>query len=118
VLISFPELIISCFRDDPEVLAVGVRALRLQALALLALPFCVATEMLFQSTGHRAGSTFLSGLRNGVLFIPALLLLSSLRGLAGIQEAQPLANVASLPLAVICSLYYFHNLPKMQRKEA
>lgn len=118
VLIGFPEPVISCFRDDPEVLAVGVRALRLQALALLALPFCVATEMLFQSTGHRAGSTFLSGLRNGVLFIPALLLLSSLRGLAGIQEAQPLANVASLPLAVICSLYYFHNLPKTQRKEA
>ena len=47
-------------------------------------------------------------------WIPALLLLSSLRGLAGIQEAQPLANVASLPLAVICSLYYFHNLPKAQ----
>lgn len=118
VLVSFPEPIISCFRDDPEVLAVGVRALRLQALALLALPFCVATEMLFQSTGHRAGSTFLSGLRNGVLFIPALLILSNLRGLAGIQEAQPLANVASLPLAVICSLHYFRNLPKTQRDKA
>lgn len=117
VLLCFPGPIILCFRDDPEVLAVGVRALRLQSLALLALPFCVATEMLFQSTGRRGGSTFLSGLRNGLLFIPALLLLAKMRGLAGIQEAQPLANVASLPLAAICSLHYFRNLPKTQQDE-
>lgn len=112
VLLVFPEAIIACFRDDPAVLAVGVRALRLQAVALLALPVCVATEMLYQSTGHRGGATLLSGLRNGLLFIPLLLVLSAMCGLAGIQEAQPLSYVLSLPIVLPFIVRFFSRLPK------
>ena len=111
VLFVFPEPIIARFRDDPAVLAVGVRALRLQAVAMLALPISVATEMLYQCTGHRAGATFLSGLRNGLLFLPLLLVLSSVRGLAGIQEAQPLSYVLSLPFTLPFIVRFFRNLP-------
>lgn len=111
ILLVFPEPIIACFQDDPAVLQVGVRALRLQAIALLALPVCVATEMLYQSTGHRGGATLLSGLRNGLLFIPLLLVLSSVRGLAGIQEAQPLSYVLSLPVSVVFIVRFFSGLP-------
>ena len=111
VLFVFATPIISYFRDDPDVLLVGVRALRLQAVALLALPVCVACEMMYQSCGHRGGATFLSCLRNGVLFIPLLLLLSSTRGLAGIQEAQPLSFVLALPLTVPFIVRFFRMLP-------
>ena len=99
--------IIAIFRDDPDVLAVGVRALRLQAVAILALPVSVACEMLYQSCGHRGGATLLSGIRNGILFIPLLLILSSVRGLAGIQEAQPLAYVLSLPICIPFIIRFF-----------
>ncbi len=112
ILFVFPEAIIACFLDDPAVLQVSVRALRLQAVALLALPMCVSTEMLYQSTGHRGGATFLSGLRNGLLFIPLLLVLSAVRGLAGIQETQPLSYVLSLPVAVLFSMRFFSKLPQ------
>ncbi len=112
VLFVFAEPIISCFRDDPDVLMVGVRALRLQAVALLALPVCVMCEMLYQSCGHRAGATFLSCLRNGLLFVPLLLILSATRGLAGIQEAQPLSFVLSLPVTLPFIVRFFRNLPK------
>ncbi|MDO4538488.1 MAG: MATE family efflux transporter [Coriobacteriales bacterium] len=112
VLFVFAEPIVSIFRDDPAVLVVGTRALRLQAVALLALPVCVATEMLYQCTGKRLGATFLSGLRNGLLFLPLLLALSNLRGLAGIQEAQPLAYVLSLPLTIPFILAFFRRLPQ------
>ncbi len=112
VLLVFPEPIIACFQNDPAVIEVGVRALRLQAIALLSLPVCVATEMLYQSTGHRSGATFLSGLRNGLLFIPLLLVLSSLRGLAGVQEAQPLSFVLSLPVTIPFIVRFFSDLPQ------
>ncbi len=112
VLLVFPEPIIACFQNDPAVIEVGVRALRLQAIALLSLPVCVATEMLYQSTGHRAGATFLSGLRNGLLFIPLLLVLSSVRGLAGVQEAQPLSFVLSLPVTIPFIVRFFSDLPQ------
>lgn len=112
ILFVFATPIIARFRDDPEVLMVGVRALRLQAVALLALPLCVSCEMLYQSCGHRGGATFLSGLRNGLLFIPLLLLLSATRGLSGIQEAQPLSYVLSFPLTVPFVVRFFRKLPQ------
>ncbi len=89
LLIVFSGSLIGLFRDDPAVIEIGTRALILQALASLALPPCMTTEMLLQSTGKRLHASLLSSLRNGLLFIPLLLILSSLRGLAGIQEAMP-----------------------------
>lgn len=112
VLFVGAEPIIALFRDDPAVLEVGVRALRLQAVALLALPLSVSCEMLYQSCGHRVGATLLSGTRNGLLFIPLLLILSATRGLAGIQEAQPLSYVLSVPIAIPFIVRFFRRLPK------
>lgn len=117
VLFVGAEPIIARFRDDPAVLEVGVRALRLQAIALLALPLSVSCEMMYQSCGHRVGATLLSGLRNGLLFIPLLLVLSAIRGLAGIQEAQPLSYVLALPIAIPFVVRFFRQLPPEQPGE-
>ncbi|MCR5783228.1 MAG: MATE family efflux transporter [Clostridia bacterium] len=112
VLVIFSGSLIGIFRDDPEVIAVGTRALRLQAIATTLLPPCMMTEMLYQSTGKRMGATFLSALRSGILFIPLLLILSHFRGIAGIQEAQPLSYVIAFPLTIPFMLYFFRKLPK------
>ncbi len=112
LLLIFSGHLIGLFRDDPEVIAVGTRALRLQALAHLFLPICMTTEMLFQSTGKRLGASFLSALRNGLLFIPLLLILSHFRGIAGIQETQPLAILMSVPVTLPFAMAFFRKLPK------
>ena len=112
VLIIFAEPLTGIFRDDPEVIGIAVRALRLQALAQLLLPPCMAIEMLFQSTGKRLGASILSSLRSGLLFIPALLILANLRGLEGIQEAQPLALLISMPISIPFGILFFRKLPK------
>jgi Na+-driven multidrug efflux pump len=105
------ENMIGLFRDDPEVIAVGTRALKLQMFSLICLPPCMSTEMLYQSTGRRLGATLLSALRNGLIFIPALLILAQLRGLSGIQEAQPVSQVLALPLTVLLGFLFFRKLP-------
>lgn len=63
------ENMIGLFRDDPEVIGIGTRALKLQMFSLICLPPCMSTEMLYQSTGRRLGATLLSALRNGLIFI-------------------------------------------------
>lgn len=105
------ENMIGLFRDDPEVIGIGTRALKLQMFSLICLPPCMSTEMLYQSTGRRMGATLLSALRNGLIFIPALLILTQLRGLSGIQEAQPVAQVLALPLTVLLGWMFFRKLP-------
>ena len=110
-LIAFSGNLIGLFRDDPAVIEIGTRALRLQALATLVLPPCMMVEMLFQSTGRRMGASILSALRSGLIFIPALLILSQFRGLAGIQEAQPVSLLLSVPVFAVFAAAFFRKLP-------
>ena len=117
LLIIFSGDLIGLFRDDPEVIKIGTRALILQAIASCALPPCMTTEMLLQSTGKRLHATLLSSLRNGLLFIPTLLILANLRGLAGIQEAMPVALALSLPVAAPFAVLFFRRLPKEDRED-
>lgn len=110
------EPLIGFMRDDASVIEIANRALRLQCVALVFLPFCVVTEMQLQSTGQKLMSSLMSVARNGLLYIPLLFLLWQTRGLAGIQEAQPLVYVLSFFLAIVFAVLFFRKLPKKDIK--
>lgn len=112
VVLIFSGNCIRIFRDDPEVIAIGTRALRLQCVAILFLPFSTVTEMLLQSTGQRLSASLLTAMRSGLFLIPALLILARLRGLAGIQEAQPLAYVVAFVTSIFFALWFFRRMPR------
>ncbi len=111
------ESFLQFLNEDAEVVEIGLRALHLQCMAHLFLPICMVSEMTMQSTGKRLSASILSSLRGGLIFIPALLILSYCRGLAGIQEAQPLAMVLSVPPSIFVSYLYFKKLPKKDFEE-
>lgn len=111
-LILFTGEIVRIFRDDNTVMEIGSRALVLQGIAQLFLPFCMITEMALQSVGKKLGASVLSTLRNGLFFIPLLLILSNVRGLSGIQEAQPLAVTLAVIPSAILAVRFFRELPK------
>lgn len=111
VVYVFAEPLVRRLRDDPEVIVIGVRALKLQCLTQIFLPFCTMTEMLLQSTGKRLQASILSSLKSGIIFIPVLLLLTHFRGLAGIQESQPVSNILQVIPCVILAIWYFKKLP-------
>lgn len=117
ILIFAPELV-RLLRNDPEVVEIGSRALRLQALSYMVIPFCMATEMLFQSTGLRIGATILSSFRSGLLFIPLLFILARTRGLYGIEEAQPLALLLSFPLTLPFAIHFFKMVPNTDKDDS
>ncbi len=104
--------IVGVFRDDLEVIKIGTRALRLNILSLTMMPMCMITEMIMQSTGRKLAASLLSAARGGLIFLPLLIIMTRLRGLAGIQEAQPLANCLSILPAVYCARNYFRTIPK------
>lgn len=113
IVFIYAERFISIFRNDEVVIHIAIRALRLQCMAVLFLPVGMATEMLLQSTGRKLEASILSSFRSGLIFIPLLIILPALRGLAGIQEAQPAAFIlASIP-AICMALKFFKKLPKI-----
>ncbi len=102
--------IIHIFRDDPKVIEMGTRALRLHCIGQLFIPFCMAMEMCLQCTGRKISASVISVIRNGVIFVPLLLIMAKYRGFAGIQEAQPLSfAIAAIPVVFI-TMYYFKTL--------
>lgn len=113
-VLIFPEDIVRLFRNDPEVVSIGVRALKLLCVAQIFLPFCMVTEMLMQVTGKKLLASLLSSLRGGLVYIPALILLGNFRGLNGVMEAQPLAYVVSAIPGILCAITYFKKLPQTE----
>lgn len=103
---------IQLFRDDPTVIEIGTRALRLQCLTLMICPICVCMEMTLQCTGRKLLASIMSSLRSGIFFIPLLYILAKTRGILGIEEAQPAAFVLSSIVATVFALRYFKTFPK------
>ena len=104
LFIVFAPNIIGIFRDDTEVISIGAAALRWQSYCLPIMGASLIFSMFFQSTGH-AFPAFVSALaRQGLFFIPLVLLLPSLFGLFGLIASQPASDVLAflliLPLAV------------------
>ncbi|MDD5792747.1 MAG: MATE family efflux transporter [Erysipelotrichaceae bacterium] len=104
--------LVELFRNDPLVISYATRALRLQCLTMVFVPITMMVEMGFQSTGQKVLAAISSSLRSGVLFIPTLLILSKIRGLYGIEEAQPVAYLLSLPICLYFTKIFLSNLPE------
>ncbi len=99
-------------RDDPDVIAIAVPAMRAQCAALLFMPLSVCANMLFQSIGFAGRATLLSSLRSGACFIPLLLILSRVWGLPGIMYSQPLSDVLSGLVSIPFLIQFFLKLPR------
>ena len=112
VTVIFAPQIIRAFRNDPEVIAVGTVALRWQAAFLPLHALIVGTNMLMQSTRHIKQATFLSMNRQGVYFIPAILILPRLFGLFGVEISQAVADLLSTVTAIPYMIWFFRKLPK------
>ena len=111
IVFVFAEPIIGVFRDDPKVIEVGIRALRLMCVSLCFLPLSVMTEMQLQSTGQKVWASVLSAMRSGIIFIPALFVLAYIRGIYGIEEAQPLSNILTCFPSAVFGYSFFRKLP-------
>ncbi|MBQ9238158.1 MAG: MATE family efflux transporter [Treponema sp.] len=111
VLVIGAPYIIARFRDDAAVIAIGTAALRFQAVTLPLHAFIVGTNMLMQSTGKAAQATFLSCNRQGIFFIPLIVVLPLFFGLTGIEATQAGADILSALTAIPFMVWFLHHLP-------
>ena len=108
----FSNEAIAVFRDDVEVIAFGTPALRYQCIALFLNPLIVLSNMTLQSTGQKGWATLLALTRSGLYFIPMLYILVAVCGPAGIQLAQPVADVLAFMTALPVIANFLRKLPE------
>ncbi len=112
----FPSQIVAVFRDDPEVIRIGVPAVRCMCIAAAIQPTGVLGNMLFQSIGESKTASFLAMLRSGLYYIPLVFLLPRFFGIFGIQSAQMLADILTLLTTAPFLAVFFRKLPDENRE--
>lgn len=106
--------LVGIFRDDPEVIRIGTTALRFQCLSFTLNGWIIMNNMMMQTMGKTGYASLLASARQGLFFIPALLILPGLFGLLGIQMAQAVADGLTF---VVTTVIYVLVMKTMRQEE-
>ncbi len=113
VCFASARYIMLLFLKDPVVVAIGTTAIRAQCILLPITVYNTLGGMVFQSTGHGTTSSILALVRQGVFFVPLVIVLSGTIGLLGLQIAQPLADVLTFALTVAFVTPFMRKLKRL-----
>lgn len=109
-----PQLIAIFRKGDSQVIEIGALAARMQFIAMPLLALSVTTNMLMQSVGKSLQATFLSCTRQGIFFLPLILILPRVIGLPGVQMTQPVSDFLSFFVCIPFLIPFFKELKKLE----
>ena len=105
IMALFPSAIISGFtKDDVEMISAGEKALRANGLSFLLFGFYTVYSSLFLALGKGLEGFLLGACRQGICFVPAILILPAVLGMNGILYAQPFSDAVSALVTVWMAL--------------
>ena len=113
----FSPQLIEVFRDDPVVVEYGARALRLQWLSFPTVGFVTMSNMMLQTIGRTRPATVLAMGRQGLFFLPFILVLPGFLGMLGVQLSQPLADLLTFVIAVPIQLHVLRQMARLPEAE-
>lgn len=104
-------------KNDMEMIRIGQRALRANGISFLLFGFSTVYSSLFLALGKAKEGFILGACRQGICFVPVILILPYVVGISGILYAQPAADVISAVIAVFMALHFEKEL-KMKSEMA
>lgn len=105
LVLLFPAALIGVFSSDPELLAVGPKALNVYFFGFFFMSFQFAGQSAFQALGFARHAIFFSLLRKAFIVVPLTLLLPRLGlGVYGVFLAEPISNLIG-GLACFTTMY-------------
>ena len=117
ILVLFPTSIVSQFtKGDAEMIRIGAASLRANGISIMLFGFYTVYSSLFLALGKGREGFILGACRQGICFIPVILLLPMVWGLNGIMYAQPIADVLSAVITVFMAIPLHKKLNEMQKQ--
>ncbi len=102
IMALFPTKIISQFTtDDMELINIGQSALRANGLSFFLFGYYTVYSSLFLSLGKAKKGFILGACRQGICFVPVILVVPMIWGINGILYAQPISDVISTIITVL-----------------
>lgn len=113
----FSTQIISQFTDgNAEMISVGQRSLIANGFSFMLFGFYTVYSSLFLALGKGTAGVILGACRQGICFVPVILILPVLWGLNGILYAQPIADVLSAVITVFMASHLHKELSAAKAK--
>ena len=117
VMAVFSTQIISQFTEgDNQMILVGQKSLFANGITFILFGFYTVYSSLFLALGKGAAGFFLGACRQGVCFVPVILLLPMVWGMNGILYAQPIADVISVVITVFMALHLHRDLSMAEKQ--
>lgn len=116
LLTLFSTAIVSQFTTgNVEMINIGASSLRINGITFMFFGFYTVYSSLFLALGKGMEGFILGACRQGICFIPVILILPSMWGLNGILYAQPIADVLSAVITVFMAIPLHRSLNSMER---
>ena len=116
---AFAPALVAFFRKgDPQVAAIGAVALRAQCVTFPLSAWITMSNMMMQTIGKSVRASLLAMARQGLFFIPAVLILPRILGLFGLQISQAVSDVITFTLAVPLQISVFREMDAESRAPA
>lgn len=112
-----PQIITVFRREDLEVIAIGTRAFRLQCISFSLSAWIIMINMLLQTIGKGTLASIVAISRQGMFFIPSILILPNLFGLLGVQISQLVSDILSFLLTVPIGISIIKELKAQQNEQ-
>ena len=111
VMAIFARPILGWFCSDAEVVRIGAETLRFSCIVLPLLAVSTFVNQLYQCLGYRTAATFLASCRQGIFFLPAVLLLPLWLHCAGVEMSQPVADLLTFVISMpFLAAFYRHHI--------
>lgn len=101
VIQLIPGALLGMFNASPQMLEIGVPALRTISLSFVFAGYCIITSSVFQALGNGIYSMIVSIVRQIVILLPVAYLLSRIGSVSAVWLAFPIAELASLTLCTV-----------------
>ena len=112
-----PQLMMAFTEYDQEMVEIGALAIRMQCLAMPSVAWVIIVNMTYAGLGKAAGAAILSVVRQGVFFIPMVLLLPRLFDVYGLASVQGAADMLTLILSVPLSVTILREIGRKWREQ-
>lgn len=117
VMAVFSTQIISQFtEEDTQMVLAGQKSLFANGITFILFGFYTVYSSLFLALGKGVAGFFLGACRQGVCFVPVILLLPMVWGMNGILYAQPIADVISVVITVFMALHLHRELSMAEKQ--
>ena len=115
VLAFFAEPVLLWFRDDADVVRIGAAALRYGCFVMPFMAYSTFVNQLYQCLGFSREATLLASCRQGIFYLPLILLLPALLDITGVEMTQAGADLLTFLVSIPFQIQFYKKIVPLDK---